>query len=92
LKKTVRTTRIPDIVSGLLVAVSLYGQTAADGIAAVEAGRLADAVRIFEGLAQRSPDCFDCKFYLGMAACAPKIAVFSSFGRGVLTEGIPYNL
>lgn len=32
--------RIPDIVSGLLFAVSLYGQNAADGITADEAGRL----------------------------------------------------
>src|SRR4051794_17288792 len=40
LKRNVGTTRIPDIVSGLLVAVSLYGQTTADGMTAVEAARV----------------------------------------------------
>jgi Tfp pilus assembly protein PilF len=45
----------------------LYAQSVSDGVAAIDAGRLDDAVRIFSALAERTPNCFECQFYLGLA-------------------------
>lgn len=52
----------------LLLAISLRGQTLADGIAAVQAGRFDEAARVLAPLARKNPDCFECQFYLGLAA------------------------
>jgi Flp pilus assembly protein TadD len=46
---------------------ALHAQTTAEGIAAIEAGRLDEAVRILSGIAQRDPDSFEAHFYLGLA-------------------------
>ena len=46
---------------------ALHAQTAGEGIAAVEAGRLEDAVRILSGVVQRDPSSFEAHFYLGLA-------------------------
>jgi tetratricopeptide (TPR) repeat protein len=56
--------RFGHIVPALLWAyATLSGQVLADGIAAVEAGRLDDAVRILTS----SPESFERNFYLGLA-------------------------
>jgi Flp pilus assembly protein TadD len=50
-----------------IVAAPLYGQTVGEGIAAIDGGRLDDAVRILSELVQRNPDASDGYFYLGLA-------------------------
>jgi Flp pilus assembly protein TadD len=46
---------------------ALRAQTAAEGIAAVEAGRLDEAVRILSAIVQRDPNASEAHFYLGLA-------------------------
>ena len=50
-----------------IAAASLYGQTLSDGVAAVEAGRLDEAVRILATVVERDADSFEAHFYLGLA-------------------------
>src|SRR5580765_4160883 len=45
---------------------ALQAQSLADGIAAVESGRLDEAKRILSGIVQKTPDSFDANFYLGL--------------------------
>jgi Flp pilus assembly protein TadD len=46
---------------------TLNAQSLADGIAAVESGRLDDAVRLLEPLARQQPKSFEPNFFLGLA-------------------------
>lgn len=46
---------------------ALHAQTTADGIAAIEAGRLDEAVRILSPILQSDPNSFEAHFYLGLA-------------------------
>jgi tetratricopeptide (TPR) repeat protein len=50
-----------------IAAVPFHGQTVGEGIAAIEAGRLDDAVRILSGEIQRNPNSSEGYFYLGLA-------------------------
>src|SRR5689334_15376465 len=45
---------------------ALHGQTIEDGIAALEAGRMDEAVRILSEIVQNRPDSFEGQFYLGL--------------------------
>src|SRR5262245_52801319 len=45
----------------------LHAQTAENGIAEIEAGRLDEAVRTLTAVVQRDPKSFEGQFYLGLA-------------------------
>jgi len=55
-----------------LLAIGLFSgvlcaQSVSDGVAAIDAGHLEDAVHTFSTLAEQTPNCFECQFYLGLA-------------------------
>lgn len=57
----------PFVLCAFLTAAGLLeGQTTADGIAAVEAGRFQDAERILSELLRRDPGSFEANLYLGL--------------------------
>jgi protein O-GlcNAc transferase len=50
-----------------LWSANLHAQTTAEGVAAVEAGRLDEAVRILSAVVQSDPKAAEAHFYLGLA-------------------------
>src|SRR5436190_1810048 len=57
-------------VAGLCILLAMSpagGQTIAEGIAAIDAGRFDDAARILADVVRRNPDSSEGNFYLGLA-------------------------
>ena len=66
--RRILTSRLKLVFLALIIASgSLQAQNLADGISAVEAGRLDEAERILSEIVRRQPDSADANLYLGLA-------------------------